>query len=145
MNEELKHPNIFLYSLILPLIWFSFGFFMDYFFIGKTLGVFGLVLIIYAAITPICWHFARTFIRHFTVREKVKLIIYLTVWAVICEFWALWYHLSLESTPKMDDSSLYFVLAFTAAMDVLFMSLGVHFIGKRMCTYFLSKGAQVNA
>lgn len=145
MSEEVKSPNLFLYSLLLPLIWFSFGSLMNFFFPGKRLGVFGLVLVLYAAITPICWYFSRKFARHFSTGEKVRLIFYLTAWAIICEFWVLWYHLSLESTPEMEDSSLGFVLLFTAAMDAFFVSLGVHFIGKRVFNYFLNNGAQENA
>lgn len=144
MNEKLKKPNILLYSLTLPFFWFSLGFFMDYFFTGKRLGSLGFIIIIFAAITLICWHLSRNFGRNFMKSEKVKLIIYLTILAVICEFLGIWYNLSLESTPKMGASTLSLILAFTAATDALLISLGVHFIGKRMCNYFLSKDEQAN-
>lgn len=74
MNEKLKKPNILLYSLTLPFFWFSLGFFMDYFFTGKQLGSLGFIIIIFAAITLICWLLSRQFGRHFMRSEKIKLL-----------------------------------------------------------------------
>jgi hypothetical protein len=45
--ENTKSPNLFIYSLILPILWFTIGFAVDFISPGNRLGVFGLVLIIY--------------------------------------------------------------------------------------------------
>lgn len=118
---------------------------MAYFFPGKKLGIGGLALIVYLSITPVCWILAKSFGRYLRRSEKFKLIGYYTLWALICEFWGLWYYLSLNSTPSMEGGSLYFVLAFTAGLDLLFMFLGVHFAGERMYKYFSQKYTVKNA
>src|SRR5690606_30111564 len=105
MSEDRK-PKTFLFSLLLPLIWFSIGGIMAYFFPGKKLGIGGLALIVYLSITPVCWILAKSFGRYLRRSEKFKLIGYYTLWALICEFWGLWYYLSLNSTPSMEGGSL---------------------------------------
>ncbi|RJE74153.1 hypothetical protein BGP76_13245 [Reichenbachiella sp. MSK19-1] len=110
---------------------------------GKRLGMFGLFLIVYATLTPICWNFTKNFGRHFNKAEKIKLIIFLTLWAVICELWALWYYVSFESTSGFDEA-IYGVIAFTVAIDALFMTLGVQFAAKRINNHFLNRMEEKN-
>lgn len=144
LNESSKTPNLFLYSLVLPVFWLTFGFVLDAIAPGKRLGMFGLFLIIYATLIPICWHFTKNFGRHFNKGEKIKLIIFLTLWAVICELWALWYYVSFESTSGIDEA-IYGVIGFTVAIDALFMTLGVQFAAKRINNHFLNRMEEKDA
>lgn len=139
MSQVDKAPKLFIYSTILPVIWLSFGSIFSYFFPEKKLGVMGLVLIIHLALLPICWHFSKNFNRHFLKNEKIRLVIYLTLWAFICESLGLLYVFSLDSQSSMPTSALLGILGFTLAMDTLFMYLGVQFAGKHFVNYFMSK------
>ncbi|MPQ46424.1 hypothetical protein GCQ56_05320 [Marinifilum sp. N1E240] len=138
MENSTKTPNLFLYSLILPILWISIGFLIDTIAPEKSLGVFGLVLIIYATLTPICWHFTKNHHRHFKKQEKIKLIVFLTFWAVLCELLAIWYELSLESNPDI-SSSIYYIIGVTILLDTLFITIGVQVVAKRTNNYFLEK------
>ena len=139
MSQVEKAPKLFIYSIILPVIWLSFGSIFSYFFPDKNLGVMGLVLIIHLALLPICWHFSKNFNRHFLTNEKIRLVIYFTLWAVICESLGLLYIFSLESQSSIPTPALLGVLGFTLVVDMFFMYLGVQFVGKRFLNYFMGK------
>lgn len=146
MNQESeKQPQIFLYSLLLPLFWFLTGGIFSFLLPDLRLGVFGLLIIIYSAIAPISWYFAKTFRRLFTTSEKIRLIIYFTIWAILCESLALLYVISLDSASTLDNSGLIVTFAITYAVDAVFMALGVHFVGDRMVKYFLNNHYAQNA
>lgn len=129
-------PNIFLYSLILPIVWVLFGVLFNFLFPGTSLGPFGLVIIIHLVLFPICWHFSSKFQRQFNKPEKVKLVSYLTLGAVFCESLGL---LSSFSAGVLSREAFADILAFTFLVDAIFMYLGVHFVGKRFINYFLAK------
>ena len=138
MNNPTK-PKLFIYSLILPFIWLGFGTIFTQFFPDKNLGVMGLVLILYIALLPISWHFAKHYGRQFIQHEKIRLVGYLTVWAVVCESLSLFYHLNHQNSAGLETPMLLGIIGFTFLVDLLFMFLGVHFICKRYIKYFLGK------
>lgn len=142
MSEKKGNPKIFLFSLLLPFFWVSVGVIMDYLFPDKRLGVAGLVLIVYLSITPISLYMAKCYHRYFHTNEKIRLVVYFTVWALICDFWALWYYVSFESNGSFEGDALYVTLAITAGIDLLFMFLGVKFAGKKIFNYFYGKQEQ---
>ena len=139
MSQVDKVPKLFIYSIMLPVAWLSFGSIFSYFFPEKKLGVMGLVLIIHLALLPICWHFSKKFNRHFLRSEKIRLIIYLALWALICESLGLLYVFSLDSQRSISISALLGILGFTLVIDTLFMYLAVQFTGKRFINYFMGK------
>ncbi|EHH1227966.1 ABZJ_00895 family protein [Vibrio vulnificus] len=129
-----KNPKLFLYSILLPVIWLALGATVDMLAPEIRLGVGGLIFIIYGTLAIICWRFAKEFKRYFTRKEKIRLVVYFTVWAVLCESLAL-----LTLLPDMDQMVLLVSLGVTTIIDTLIMSLGVHFISKRLIGYFLKK------
>ena len=73
MNNSTK-PKLFLYSLILPVIWLGFGTLFSQIFPEQNLGLMGLVIILYIALLPVSWHFAKHYERQFVKNEKIRLI-----------------------------------------------------------------------
>lgn len=143
MDSSTK-PKLFLYSLILPVIWLGLGTLFSQLFPEKNLGVMGLVLILYIALLPISWHFSKHYERHFIRNEKIRLIAYLTLWAVVCESFGLLYHLTQPNSPQFEPGMLMGVIGFGFLVDLLFMFLGVHFICKRYIKYFLGRRQSVS-
>lgn len=138
MNNPTK-PKLFIYSLILPTIWLGNGAIFRQFFPDKNLGVMGLVLILYIALLPISWHFAKHYGRQFIKHEKVRLIGYLTFWTVSLESLGLLYHVNQQNSSGFDMSVLLGIIGFTFLVDLVFVFLGVQFICKRYIQYFLGK------
>ena len=85
-----RRPRLFLYSLLLPALWFGTGFLMLEFFPSKRLGLEGLILILFAMVWIISWHFAKNFRRHFSKSERLRLIIYCVCWAAVAELLAIY-------------------------------------------------------
>ncbi|TON61335.1 hypothetical protein CGH54_12350 [Vibrio parahaemolyticus] len=129
-----KNPKLFLYSILLPVIWLALGATVDMVAPEIRLGVGGLVFIICVTLAIICCRFAKVFKRYFTRKEKIRLVVYFTVWVVLCESLAL-----LTLLPDIGQMVLLVSLGVTTIIDTLIMSLGVHFISKRLIGYFLEK------
>ena len=144
MNNSTK-PKLFLYALILPVIWLGFGTLFSQIFPEQNLGLMGLVIILYIALLPVSWHFAKHYERQFVKNEKIRLIAYLTLWAVVCESFALLYHLNQPNSPEFEPTMLLCVIGFTFLVDLVFMFLGVHFICKRYIRYFLGRRETASA
>ena len=144
MSASEKKPKLFLYSLLVPIIWVSFGVLMDFLMPGKRLGTFGLLIVIYLAITPIFWHFSKTYRRHLLLTEKVRLIIYCTFWASIAESLGLWYFVNFEATDAVKSLNIPVIIGITIAIDALFFAAAIHFTGNRMINYFLKLAAEKN-
>ena len=135
-----KKPKMFLYSLILPTIWFSLGMAVNSIAPGKHLGMFGLLIVIHLTLLPICWHFAKKHGRQFTTTEKFKLIVYFCLWAYTAELLALFY-LITSAAPEnaINPQQIIPIVAFTLVIDTVFFTLGVIFTASRMLKYFINR------
>ncbi|GLR77295.1 MULTISPECIES: hypothetical protein [Aliivibrio] len=131
--NSVKTPKIFLYSILLPIIWIAFGLTIATFLPSVQLGAAGLVIILYVTITLICLHFTKSYPRQFTKNEKIRLTAYFILWASLCE------SLVVLSLGQMELNKLFFILGFTVIVDAILISLGVHFISKRMIKMFLNQ------
>jgi len=138
MNQA--SPKLFLYSLLLPIIWLSVGALLSVAFPDINLGMMGLVLILYLVLSIICWHFTKLFNRDFSRNEKARLTIYFIIWTVLCEALAIY-----SISESISSDALLITLSITFVIDSIFMTLGVHFISKRMNKYFLNKQPLKNA
>jgi len=140
ISTSQKKPKMFLYSLILPTIWFSLGTAINLLVPGKHLGMFGVLIIIHLTLLPICWHFAKYYRRQFTTFEKFKLTAYFCLWAYAVELLALFY-LVTSQAPENAISAQHIlpVVAFTLVVDTLFFTLGVIFTAGRMLKFFIDR------
>jgi hypothetical protein len=137
---DLRKPNLFLYSLILPLVWISFGTLTAFLLPGVRLGMFGLVLVLHITFGIICWRFSKTFCRQFDRPESYRLIAYSSIWALLLEAASLCYYLASQSQlDRAHFSLLVFSLSFTAVLDIVLIASAVLFVAKRFLNYFLSK------
>lgn len=143
MNSQ--QPKLFLWSLLLPVLWLTVGATFSYLFPEKRLGIWGIVLIIYFTLVPFCWYLAKRCGRYLRGVEVWKMIGYLTFWALICESLAIWYLVTLEPNMNLAGDVLLFTIGFTAAMDFLFMFLGVKFAGKKIFNFFLGVPQEAQA
>ena len=135
-----NNSNMFLYSLVLPIVWFSFGALVHMVTPGKHLGMFGLLAVIYFTLFSICWHFARKYRRQFTSIEKFKLIVYFCLWAYFSELIGL---LSLFNQQVQKNNitpqQVIFIVVITLVVDTVFLSLAVIFTARRMLKFFLDR------
>ena len=141
-----KKPKMFLYSLILPTIWFSLGIAINSIAPGKHLGMFGLFIVIHLTLLPICWHFAKMHRRQFTTLEKFKLTAYFCLWAYAAELLALFYLISSAAPENaISPQQVIPIVAFTLVVDTVFFTLGVIFTASRMLKYFINRQSSVVA
>jgi hypothetical protein len=54
-----KRPWLFVYSLVLPALWFAVGVVVNLVIPGKRLGVLGLAALVYVFVSIVAWHFAK--------------------------------------------------------------------------------------
>ncbi len=131
---------IFLYSLIFPSLWFAIGMFMSYVLPSVRLGAVGLVAIIYGTVSTISWLFAKKKKRLFSKFETIRLIVYCSFWAAICESLALFYiYTSDESGSRPDEQAMLMIIGGTILFDILLLSLAFAFLPKRLIPKYLEK------
>ena len=137
-----KRPHLFLYSLLVPILWFSAGSLLQSFAPTVQLGGSGLFLIVFVAVWITCWHFTKQFGRHFLRAERIWLIIFTTIWAELAESLALWALLDDRSLAGAQPLSTYAVcgiLAFTLVFDAFVMWTSYTFLAKRIITRLLGQ------
>jgi hypothetical protein len=91
---------------------------------GTRLGVVGLIGIVILVVGLISWHLAKNFRRHFSTHERIRLIVYCSLWAIIAELWALYSYIQdardAGQTP-LEPKYVVAVVAFTIVIDTLIM------------------------
>jgi len=145
-NQSQAMPKLFLYSILVPVIWFTLGFIALYAASGKSLGMFGLVIVLQAALGVASWHLARNYRRELNLKEKVRLAVYCTIWAVLSESLALFSLLtSGPESSRLSTTGVVTVLIVTFSVDALFASLSVFISMPRMVRFFLERQVSENS
>lgn len=139
MSQVNQSPRLFFYSILFPAFWLTLGGVLNYISPDKKLGIVGLVLIIYLVLFPVCWHFARSFKRHLFKKEKLRLIAYMALWAIVLEWLSLLYIQGVNTDSIMSFELLLSALSFSLVVDVLFIGLGIQIMSKRYIEYFLNE------
>ena len=140
MTSEAKRPRLILYSLLLPVLWLSFGYALTYLAKGKRLGAMGLLLVVYATTTIIAWHFAKSYKRQFTKAERLKLIAYCTIWTVATEMLSLYSLVSEDPrASSLSGKAILGLVGFTVLMDALIIWAGFTHYANRVIESCLRK------
>jgi hypothetical protein len=137
-----ERPRLLLYSLLLPIVWFTLGLAMHAAFPGKRLGMVGLVAVVFLVVWLISWHFAKTFRRHFSKPERLKLVLYCSLWAAFMELLALYSIIADQADAgqsPLGAEGLLGIAGFTVALDTLILWAAFTFTAKKFIDAQLSK------
>ncbi len=122
-----KTPNLFLHSLLVPGIWLVLGITVETLAPGFRLGIAGSAGVFIMMSVGICWLILKRYGRMPTNSESWRLVIYCSVLAVLLESIVLFTAMtSPDVFPEFTvtpDAAL-FAIAFAAAIDTLFFTLG---------------------
>jgi cation transport ATPase len=141
-------PPLLRYSLLVPAVWLLLGGMLQWAAPTAKFGAFGLLLVLYAAVWITCWHFAKRFARHFLRKERIKLIVLTTIWALLVESLGLWTLIedrALSGAPDLTAHALAGVLTFTFAFDAFMMWAAYTLLAKRILTKLLTEGSTAGA
>ncbi len=141
MENTGNKPKLFLYSLILPTIWFTFGWINLLVAPGRRLGIPGLVMVMITATIGMSWLLARKYQRQFTSEETWKLIGYCFVWAFFCEFFGILYAVSFpeETGLNIDAQTAIVGITIGAAVNFLFVWAALKRLSPRFINWYLKK------
>ncbi len=141
MENTGSKPKLFLYSLILPAIWFTFGWISLLVAPGRRLGIPGLVMVMITATIVMSWLLVRKYHRQFTNNEMWKLIVYCFAWAFFCESFGMLYAVSFPEETGLNINAQTAIVGLTigAAVDFLFAWAAFKHWSPRFINWYLKK------
>jgi hypothetical protein len=125
MSENLpneRRPRLFLYSMLLPGLWIALGLFLLKFIPDLEFGSGGTVVVTLTVAWIISKHFAKTHGRQFSRHERLRLILYCSLWAIGMEIVALHgYELDQQEmgAPSMSGNYLFWGVVIAGVLDTL--------------------------
>lgn len=140
---SIRKPKIFLYSMLLPVIWYSLGSAVYAVNPGANIGIFGTAVMFVGTALLICWLFVRRHRRAFSNVEYRKIIAYCLVWAICME--ALSLTTLFTETPqdqRLPDGWMVYIVLFTLFMDTLFVWLSFRNFGLKLQNAYVSKHSE---
>ena len=120
---QVRPPNIFGYSTILPSVWIVVAVTASTLLPGTRLGIVGTALMFMGAAALTCWLFARRHRRHFTRSEFWRIVVYSAVWAWLIEGFVLLTVVVLPQAKNghVEAKPLLFAVLFTIVIDSVFI------------------------
>ena len=140
-SPAVRRPLIFGYSLILPAIWIVVSVLGSVVAPGRRLGIVGTALLFMGAAALTCWLFAKRHKRDLSKSEYWRLIVYSAAWAILLELVVLFGVIVLPQfeAGHVQMGPLLFAVAFTVAIDFLFIWGAFRQTGRRVVVWYLEK------
>ncbi|MCC4833876.1 hypothetical protein LMH66_14625 [Shewanella sp. 10N.7] len=135
-----KLPNLFLYSLALPVVWFALAFLTLNLAPNVEVGIAGSVVTVYLATIFICRHFSKSFKRYFEKGEKIRLAIYMVLWMGLIRC------LSLYGLDEgLSSKELMLAIGVILGIDFLIIASSVFSVSHKFNKFFLRRYNAGNA
>jgi hypothetical protein len=132
--------NLFLYSLILPVLWLALGVVVNAVAPGKGLGAIGHVLLLGASTAFVSWLFVRKCRRDFSAKERWMLTGWFFLWSFTLEALGLWYVLNApDAQIALERGAILVTLAITALLDFGFAWAVVKYWSPRFIKWQLNR------
>ena len=134
-----KSPKIFVYSVIVPIVWFSMSFSLLAIAPEVELTVAGTIIAVNLSLFFICRHFSKRFKRQFSINEKLRLFSYSFLWITAIRGLSL-YGISDDLTAEV----LLYASGIVLAIDLMVISSSVFSVSNRFNRFWQSRSGKEN-
>lgn len=131
---EGKPSKIFIYSTLTPILWLSFSFLLLAIAPEAELGIAGIVVTVNLSLLIVCWHFSKSFKRHFSKNEKLRLFVYSFLWMACIRALSL-YGISEELTSQV----LLYAGGIVFAIDILVLATSIFSVSNKFNNFWQNR------